>query len=328
MKIGLIQIDGKMPNLALMKLASWHRNKGDDVRIIDLSSLRIEKWYGSKIFMGGSGYDIKQKLPKEIEAQVPDYDLFNTNYSIGFTSRGCVKDCGFCIVKEKEGNLFECDFSKDIKHSKYIIIDNNFLASSLWKDKLRFFIDNNIKVCFTQGLDFDFIDDEKALTLSKVKYYDRSFTQRRIYFAFDNPSKEKIVREKLEILLQYINPRHIMVYVLVGYNTEFSQDMFRFKVLREYNVDPFIMIYNNRKDKPILRHFARWVNKRIYKAEQDFTKYDKLNNHDGGINFTQNPTDSALTSPLIIAKPQSNPEKDLTLDEPPSESLRVPIGRV
>ena len=29
MKIGLIQIDGKMPNLALMKLASWHRKKGD-----------------------------------------------------------------------------------------------------------------------------------------------------------------------------------------------------------------------------------------------------------------------------------------------------------
>lgn len=25
----------------------------------------IKKWYGSKIFMGGSGYDIKQKLPKE-----------------------------------------------------------------------------------------------------------------------------------------------------------------------------------------------------------------------------------------------------------------------
>ena len=76
-KIGLIQIDGKMPNLALMKLAKWHRDKGDDVRIIDLSSLGINKWYGSKIFMGGSGYDIKQTLPKDIEAQVPDYELFN-----------------------------------------------------------------------------------------------------------------------------------------------------------------------------------------------------------------------------------------------------------
>jgi len=69
-RVGLIQIDGKMPNLALMKLASWHRSKGDDVIFVDLSTLNIESWYGSKIFMGGSGYNIKEKLPKEIEAQV------------------------------------------------------------------------------------------------------------------------------------------------------------------------------------------------------------------------------------------------------------------
>jgi len=61
----------------------------------------------------------------------------------------------------------------------------------------------------------------------------------------------------------------------VGLNTEFSQDVFRFKVLREYNVDPFVMIYNNRKDKPILRHFARWVNKRIYKVSS-FEEYKPL----------------------------------------------------
>ena len=275
-KIGLIQIDGKMPNLALMKLASWHRKKGDDVRIIDLSTLGIDEWYGSKIFMGGSGYDLKQKLPKEIEAQVPDYDLFNTNYSVGFTSRGCIRDCGFCIVKEKEGNLFECDFSKDIKHSKYIVMDNNFLASPMWKEKLQFFIDNDIKVCFTQGLDIRLVTEEKAELLSKVKYYDATFTQRRIYFAFDDPTMADIFNKKLNLLTQYIKPRHIMVYILVGFNTEFSQDYFRFKIVKDFECDPYIMLYNNRRDKPLLRHFARWVNKRIYKAQPDFLKYDKL----------------------------------------------------
>lgn len=275
MKVGLIQIDGKMPNIALMKLASWHRNKGDDVIFIDLSTLNINKWYGSKIFMGGSGYDLKAKLPKEIEAQTPDYELFNTNYSIGFTSRGCIRDCDFCIVKEKEGNLFECDFSKDIKHSKYIVLDNNFFASSLWKQKLQFFIDNYIKVSFTQGLDIRLIDEEKAKMLSKVKYYDKSFIKRRVYFAFDDPSIESIFCENLKILLKYIKPYQIMVYILVGYNTTFEQDMHRFKVLRKYGVDPFVMIYNNRKDKPILRHFARWVNKRIYTI-------DKFENYKSG----------------------------------------------
>ena len=33
MRIGLIQIDGKLPNLALMKLAKWHRNKGAENRV-------------------------------------------------------------------------------------------------------------------------------------------------------------------------------------------------------------------------------------------------------------------------------------------------------
>ena len=43
MKINLLQLDGKMPNLALMKLAKWHRLKGDEVKIIDLSSLKADR---------------------------------------------------------------------------------------------------------------------------------------------------------------------------------------------------------------------------------------------------------------------------------------------
>ena len=265
-KIGLIQIDGKLPNLALMKLASFHRKKGDKVTIIDISSHKFDRIYGSKIFMGGSGYDLKQKLPKEIELQVPDYKKFNLDYSIGFTSRGCIRDCGFCIVKEKEGNIYDCDFSKDIKHSKYICLDNNFLASKHWKQKLKFFIDNEIKVCFSQGLDIRLIDMEKAEILSKVKYYDKTFTQRRLYFAFDDPKLKPIIKTGLSDLLFYIKSTHIMVYVLVGYNTTFKEDMHRFKVLRGFEVDPFVMIYNNRRDNKRLRDFARWVNKRIYKS--------------------------------------------------------------
>ena len=274
-KIGLIQIDGKMPNLALMKLANWHKKQGDDPIFIDLSTLGINEWYGSKIFMGGSGYDIKQKLPKDIEVQVPDYDLFNIDYSMGFTSRGCIKDCGFCIVKEKEGNLFECGFEKDIKHSKFVMMDNNFLASPLWKDKLNFFIDNNIKVCFNQGLDITLIDEEKVQLLSKVKYYSLGFKARRLYFAFDNPAMEYIFKEKMKILLKYIPARHIMVYMIVGYNTTFSQDMYRFNIIKGFGCDPFVMIYNNKRDST-LRHFARWVNKRIYKSDSNFDNYRRL----------------------------------------------------
>ena len=128
MKVGLIQIDGKLPNLALMKLARFHKNKGDNITILDLSTHKFDRLYGSKIFMGGSGYDIKSILPEGIEAQIPDYKSFKTDYSIGFTTRGCIRDCGFCIIKEKEGEFRDVDFSW-IKHSKVLLLDNNFLAS-------------------------------------------------------------------------------------------------------------------------------------------------------------------------------------------------------
>jgi hypothetical protein len=274
-KIGLIQVDGKMPNLALMKLSKWHRERGDDIFFIDLSSLNIDQWYGSKIFMGGSGYRLKEKLPEDIEIQSPDYELFNLDYSIGFTSRGCIRDCDFCIVKEKEGSLSECDFKHSIEHSKYILMDNNFLASSVWRDKLLFFIENNIKVSFNQGLDIRLINEEKIKLLSKVRYYDRKFKYRRLYFSFDKVTIEKVFREKIEIILKYIKAYHLMVYILTGFDTSFEEDLKRFSIIREYKCDPYIMIYNNKKDDPLLRCFARWVNKRIYKV-CDFRDYKPL----------------------------------------------------
>ena len=265
MKIGLIQIDGKMPNLALMKLAKFHKDKGDDVRIIDLSSLKIDKWYGSKIFMGGSGYDIKQTLPKEIEALVPDYDKFDLDYSLGFTSRGCIRDCDFCIVRVKEGIQRDVDMSW-IKHNKVILWDNNFLASPKWKEKLQYFIDNQLKVSFNQGLDIRLIDDEKAEILSRVLYFDRNFSRRVIYFAFDNLSMKDIFIEKMNILKKYIKPYRIMVYFIVGFDSTFEEDIERFEIMRKIGVDPFAMPYKNVKKNKKMLDFCRWVNKRFYKS--------------------------------------------------------------
>jgi len=266
MKVGLIQLDGKMPNLALMKLASWHKKKGDDVTVVDLSDFQFDRTYASKIFAGGSGVDLKSQLPKEIELQVPDYELFKTDYSIGFTSRGCIRDCGFCIVREKEGYIREAPFDW-VQHHNVLLLDNNFLASPKWKEKLQYFIRRKLKVCFTQGLDIRLVTDENAELLSKVKYYDSHFRKRRLFFAFDDPKLQAVIIHKIQTLLNHgIKPHHLLFYVLVGYNTTFEQDYQRFDILEKLGCLPFIMIYNNRKDKLILRHFARWVNKRYYKV--------------------------------------------------------------
>jgi hypothetical protein len=261
----LIQVDGKLPNIALMKLSKYHKEKGDKVTLIDLSTLDIDRWYGSKIFMGGSGYDLKEKLPKEIEELSPDYDLYKTDYSIGFTSRGCIRNCGFCIVREKEGNFTEEDMNF-IKHTKVILFDNNFLASGKCIEKLNYFIENKIKVCFNQGLDIRLVTKEIADVLKNVKYYDLKFNRRRLYFAWDDLSYEKYVVDGINTLVKSgIRSEHLMFYVLCGFNTTFEQDFYRFKVLNDLGCLPFVMLYNNTRDVK-LRYFSRWVNKRYYKV--------------------------------------------------------------
>ncbi len=56
MRVRLTQIDGALPNLALMKLAHWHRSQGDEVHVTrDLQRSLFEGdydiVYGSAIFL-------------------------------------------------------------------------------------------------------------------------------------------------------------------------------------------------------------------------------------------------------------------------------------
>ena len=115
MKIGLYDIDSKIPNLALMKLSAWHKQQGDQTELFfPLMSKSYDKIYASQVFtkshpvyrydeIGGSGTkNWSIVLPDEIEHIYPDYELYNCNYAMGFTTRGCIRKCPFCIVKDKE----------------------------------------------------------------------------------------------------------------------------------------------------------------------------------------------------------------------------------
>jgi len=47
MRIGLIDFDGKIPNLALLKLSAFHKAAGDDVVLNPSSAIGIDKAYCS-----------------------------------------------------------------------------------------------------------------------------------------------------------------------------------------------------------------------------------------------------------------------------------------
>lgn len=277
-----------MPNLALMKIAGWHRAKGDDVVLgLDGSAdkayisviwpqnkpraLSASRLFTCPVEIGGSGYDYKVTLPDEIEHTMPAYDLWSVDYSMGFTSRGCHRRCPWCIVGEKEGTktIHHAPISEFLhpSHKKVILHDGNLLASFRAFDVLSDLKEAGVKVSFNQGLDIRLVDEEVAGLLSDQKYYNWKFKERQLYFAFDSMAVEKAVRTGIELLVGAgIPQKHLMFYMLVGFDTTFEQDMKRCQILwEELGVYPFVMIYN-RLATPTLRAFARWINKRVHKV--------------------------------------------------------------
>jgi len=269
-----------------MKISATHKKQGDEVFLQNVTNpdkvyiscifsqnkpkaLGIAKMFNCQVEVGGYGINDIQ-LPYDVEHIMPDYNLYGIRYSIGFTSRGCIRNCPWCIVPKKEGYIKDhapIDEFYVPQWKKLILWDNNFLASPKWHENLKEIIARKIKVSFNQGLDIRLIDEENAKLLSKTHYYDYKFKRPRLYFSFDTPEIEPEVSKGIETLTKAgVAPHHLMFYVLVGFNTTFEQDYHRFEVLTKMGIKPFIMIYNNRRDKPILRHFARWVNKRYYKV--------------------------------------------------------------
>lgn len=312
MKIGLIDFDSKIPNLALMKLSTYYKNQGCEVFLNEFNE--VDKVYCSVLFtwnkpkaeklmskhknieFGGTGWDINVKLPDFIENQKPDYNLYSkdflysriggimkndtrlakaetlANMGIGFTSRGCVRSCGFCFVPKKEGAFRQTSEIKDIINPKSNIIallDNNFTADPDMIEKCNEIKQRNLIVDFNQGLDIRLMTEEKAKALSEIKHL------RSIHYAWDlvDCSGDLKIINGINTLKKFIKPWKHMCFMLVGYNTSFEQDMYRYQMLRNMNIDPYVMIYNKSGNSQ-LKHFARWVNARIYKVCSDFENYE------------------------------------------------------
>lgn len=262
MKVALLDFDmmqakrrRAFPNLALMKLSAWHKKQGDDVSLnFPLKGTDIV--YASCVFTwnkpkelspiiqyGGSGLrDYKIILPLEIEHITPDYELYpNIDFSMGYTSRGCIRNCWFCKVRAKEGYIQAWASIKEFYNPRFkllLLLDNNILASPNWRETLQELIPLNVLVDFNQGLDIRCLDDEKWYYLRQVKVD-------KYRFAFDSISYETSIRKGLDLMLgSGISPRKLSFYVLVG-GSQDDQAIERMKLLQSYNVDVYPMIYRD-----------------------------------------------------------------------------------
>lgn len=279
MRIALIQVDGKQPNLALMKLSAWHKAQRDGVDTSPVPGVHYDRAYKAKVFdfspeyrykvnadeivQGGTGYDLTTVLSPEIEAIYPDYAAFGVDHAVGYTTRGCVRHCPFCVVPQKEGLIHRVADLSDFWHGqeRVELLDNNLTASPKdFERTCRQLIDARVRVDFSQGLDLRLITTEQARLLKQVRRY------KQVHFAWDNMREENEVRAGLERLRQAEFPMSaIMVYVLIGFDSTPEQDLYRVETLRGLGVDPFVMPFA--KSDPYQRRFARYVNmKAVFKT--------------------------------------------------------------
>ena len=310
MKIGLIDCDSHhFPNLPLMKLSAWHKQKGDSVEWYQpLFSGHMDRVYVSKVFSftpdyeyyidagevikGGSGYFIElvdgkeiyhaerdRQLPQEIEHIYPDYSLYpelTKDTAYGFMSRGCPRGCNFCHVAAKEGrkSYKVADLSEFRNGQKNIVLlDPNTIACPDWKDILQQLIDSGAWVDFSQGVDIRLMTEEKTEMIKRIKI-------KNIHFAWDRyEDRDKIVPKfKMFSELTGWDRRKMTVYVLTNFDTTIEQDLERIYTLRKLGYWPYVMIYDKEHTKTTdtVRKLQRWVNMRaIFESTPRFEDYQK-----------------------------------------------------
>lgn len=274
MKVGLIDIEPRIFNTAYMQIAMYHRQRGD---IVDwwspLTDRQFDHLYCSSLFdytdkseipkraiCGGTGFDVTSRLFVEIENCELDYSIYpqcRTTY-IWF-SRGCIRNCPWCVVPQKEGKIKIDRHNYGINpNAEYItVMDNNFFANKAWKHAIDWLLEEpDESVDIEQGVDVRILTEEMCEALNKIKHY------KQIKIAWDNPNENLL--PKLRWLIKQILPYKLMCYVLIGFDSTEEQDLYRVEILRSLKIDPFVMPYD--RMNLYQRSFARWVNhKAIFK---------------------------------------------------------------
>jgi len=317
----------RFPNLVCMKISSYYKLRGKDVVLkLDYDDLQsFEKVFISKVFTdtpidenilhisnvqyGGTGffYDKAPPLPYEIEHSMPDYHLYDDwvneqlingrgkrveykyylDYSIGFLTRGCFRQCEFCVNKNYKRVQHHSPLQEfyDPNRKKICLLDDNFLGCNKWEELLVELQSTNKPFQFKQGLDERILTEKKCEVLFKSKY-DGDYI-----FAFDNVADYDLIERKLILLRKYTDsiPKF---YCFCGFDRNdkwdlefWKQDLFdlfkRIELLIKYGCIPYIMRFNRYTESPYKGFYitiTRWCNQPSFfkkKSIREFVMADQ-----------------------------------------------------
>ena len=305
MKVGLIDVDGHhFPNLALMRISSYHKARGDDVEWWWSDLIHYDVVYMSKVFSdayspdipepmnadkvikGGTGYAISlnadgkevfdktkhEDLPPEIEGCFPDYSIYpQYNFAVAMTSRGCPRGCAFCHVQSKEGCKSVkvadvSDFWKRGGQPEIRVLDPNITGCREKRELFRQYLDTGAVIDFTQGLDIRLLNSDDIDDINHMRL-------RTLHFAWDNP-KDDLEPKFREFSQRFRRKNPGMVYILTNYDSTMEENLYRVYTLRDLGYDPYVMIYNKPSAPAEIRRLQYWVNdKVIFKVVRKFEDF-------------------------------------------------------
>jgi len=302
--VRITQLDGKLPNLALMRLAAFHRVRGDEVvftrsphrgmfepqystvyasAIFKFSAGRIAKLRAEfpDAIVGGTGSDSRATVGPLIGSSVGlDYSLYpDFDASIGFTQRGCRLSCKFCVVPQKEGkpraeSTVAAIWRGEPWPKHLHLLDNDFFGGPDWEQRIEEIRAGGFKVSFTQGINVRLVTPAVARALAGIEYRDDGFTRRRLYTAWDNLKDEEVFFRGVDTLeAAGVPPTHLMAYMLIGFDKRETWERIwhRFNRMVARGIRPYPMVFDHQRRD--LKRFQRWVVTGLYRAVP-FEDYD------------------------------------------------------
>jgi hypothetical protein len=220
------------PNYALMKISAYHKSLGNTVEWWQpLGTYDIV--YSSKVFdftpenpylppntiKGGTGYGMFVDLPSEIDEVFPDYSIYpSCDYAIGFITRGCIRNCRWCVVPKKEGKIRPYRTWKELVRpdtNKLVLMDNNILACDYGVEQLEELSHTDYRIDLNQGMDARLVTDDIAKILAKVHWI------KYLRFSCDTIAQVESIFSTAEKLQKYgVKPYRMFIYLLVTSDLE------------------------------------------------------------------------------------------------------------
>ena len=192
-------------------------------------------------------------------------------HGITFTSRGCAKECDWCLVPKREGWIRELPIKEG-----HDIADNNLLACS------RNHIENVFKmlkgqpkpVKFSGGLDVDMLQDWHVYLLKSIRL-------KFAWFACDYPGALKNI-ERAAYLLSDFSTEKKRCYVLIGFKDEpIKHAEKRLEAVYNFGYLPMAMLYRS-NDMEKKEWSEDWLKLRRYWSRPAIYR-SKKNNKEGGV---------------------------------------------